>query len=172
MMLRRAAELVAKQAPLRRQSLQNAASGLSAPAFEALGHGPVCNCQSCASGSIRHFVSSSTLSQHHRSCSCDSCTFGSRRQFVSSTTAGHAAAAMQQPEAYHVPLGHTSSDLSSTACHIGLGRRRDLTLRADLTLATTAGEQKSLGEWFRASPPAPLADPASCRGACLPSSWL
>ncbi|GIL53164.1 hypothetical protein Vafri_8847 [Volvox africanus] len=31
-----------------------------------------------------------------------------------------------------VPDGHINSDLSPTVCHIGLGRRRDLTLRQDL----------------------------------------
>eukprot|EP00775_Hariotina_reticulata_P003874 gene3874-4129_t len=35
---------------------------------------------------------------------------------------------------YAVPEGHHGSDLSSTACHIGLGRRRDLTMRQDLKL--------------------------------------
>lgn len=33
-----------------------------------------------------------------------------------------------------VPEGHANSDLSPTACHIGLGRRRDLSLRQDLRL--------------------------------------
>lgn len=35
---------------------------------------------------------------------------------------------------YDVPEGHHGSDLSSSACHIGLGRRRDLTMRQDLRL--------------------------------------
>lgn len=33
-----------------------------------------------------------------------------------------------------VPEGHANSDLSPVACHIGLGRRRDLSLRQDLRL--------------------------------------
>lgn len=35
---------------------------------------------------------------------------------------------------YNVPEGHHGSDLTSSACHIGLGRRRDLTMRQDLAL--------------------------------------
>ncbi|KAG2482671.1 hypothetical protein HYH03_018408 [Edaphochlamys debaryana] len=44
------------------------------------------------------------------------------------------AAAAELRKAGAVPDGHLSSDLSPTACHIGLGRRRDLTLRQDLCL--------------------------------------
>lgn len=45
---------------------------------------------------------------------------------------GHATAGARST--YNVPEGHHASDLSSTACHIGLGRRRDLTMRQDLKL--------------------------------------
>lgn len=45
-----------------------------------------------------------------------------------------AAAASTAKSTYNVPEGHHNSDLSSTACHIGLGRRRDLTMRQDLKL--------------------------------------
>jgi hypothetical protein len=45
-----------------------------------------------------------------------------------------AAAASTAKSTYNVPEGHHNSDLSSTACHIGLGRRRDLTMRQDLRL--------------------------------------
>jgi peroxiredoxin len=38
----------------------------------------------------------------------------------------------------NVPAGHQASDLSPHVCHIGLGRRRDLTLRQDLKLWQTA----------------------------------
>jgi len=44
------------------------------------------------------------------------------------------AAASTAKSTYNVPEGHHNSDLSSTACHIGLGRRRDLTMRQDLRL--------------------------------------
>jgi hypothetical protein len=51
---------------------------------------------------------------------------------------------------YNVPEGHHGSDLSSTACHIGLGRRRDLTMRQDLRL--WQGEQQyTLAQVFQAS---------------------
>eukprot|EP00882_Tetradesmus_deserticola_P019169 GHRQ01020619.1.p1 GENE.GHRQ01020619.1~~GHRQ01020619.1.p1 ORF type:complete len:137 (+),score=12.60 GHRQ01020619.1:81-491(+) len=45
-----------------------------------------------------------------------------------------AGAASSAKSTYAVPEGHHSSDLSSAACHIGLGRRRDLTMRQDLRL--------------------------------------
>lgn len=44
------------------------------------------------------------------------------------------AAAEPLRKAGPVPDGHLNSDLSPTVCHIGLGRRRDLTLRQDLCL--------------------------------------
>jgi hypothetical protein len=43
-------------------------------------------------------------------------------------------------ETKEVPEGHATSDLSNFACHIGLGRRRDLTLRQDLRLWSGQGE--------------------------------
>ena len=39
-----------------------------------------------------------------------------------------------------VPEGHQNSDLSPTACHIGLNRRRDLSLRQDLCLFRPEGK--------------------------------
>ncbi|WIA36977.1 hypothetical protein OEZ86_008214 [Tetradesmus obliquus] len=45
-----------------------------------------------------------------------------------------AGAASTAKSTFAVPEGHHNSDLSSTACHIGLGRRRDLTMRQDLRL--------------------------------------
>lgn len=51
---------------------------------------------------------------------------------------------------FAVPEGHHSSDLSSTACHIGLGRRRDLTMRQDLRL-WEGGKELSLAEVFNVS---------------------
>ncbi len=52
-----------------------------------------------------------------------------------------------------VPPGHLNSDLSPTACHIGLGRRRDLTLRQDLALHVDGSKQ-------------PLEQVFKVRGAC------
>ena len=45
-----------------------------------------------------------------------------------------------------VPAGHLNSDLSMATCNIGLGRRRDLTLRQDLCLWTGEGKKTSLKE--------------------------
>lgn len=39
-----------------------------------------------------------------------------------------------------VPEGHKNSDLRSVACHIGLNRRRDLSLREDLCLFQPGGK--------------------------------
>lgn len=47
-----------------------------------------------------------------------------------------------------VPEGHRNSDLSNWVCHIGLGRRRDLTLRADLALFRDS-HKASLADVFR-----------------------
>jgi hypothetical protein len=47
-----------------------------------------------------------------------------------------------------VPPGHLSSDLRPHVSHIGLGRRRDLTLRQDLSLFVD-GEKRSLSEVFK-----------------------
>ena len=49
----------------------------------------------------------------------------------------------------NVPLGHHDSDLSSVACHIGLGRRRDLTMREDLALWKNGATRISLADVFR-----------------------
>lgn len=45
-----------------------------------------------------------------------------------------------------VPAGHINSDLSMAVCNIGLGRRRDLTLRQDLCLWSGEGKKTSLKE--------------------------
>eukprot|EP00887_Chlorella_sp_A99_P000724 scaffold5.g724.t1 len=49
---------------------------------------------------------------------------------------------------YDVPEGHINSDLSSTACNIGLTRRKDLSMRQDLKL-TIEGEDHSLADLLR-----------------------
>jgi peroxiredoxin len=56
----------------------------------------------------------------------------------SSATATTSDAAAATTSTANVPAGHHSSDLSPHVCHIGLGRRRDLTLRQDLKLWQTA----------------------------------
>ncbi len=48
-----------------------------------------------------------------------------------------------------VPPGHASSDLSPTVCNIGLGRRRDLTMRQDLCLYNLRNEKVSLAECLK-----------------------
>jgi hypothetical protein len=45
-----------------------------------------------------------------------------------------AYSAAPEHSTYNVPEGHWNSDLSDVACNIGLNRRRDLTLRQDLSL--------------------------------------
>lgn len=45
--------------------------------------------------------------------------------------------ALAGPEHYDIPAGHAGSDMRSTACNIGLNRRRDLSLRADVLLHTS-----------------------------------
>lgn len=49
---------------------------------------------------------------------------------------------------YDVPAGHATSDLTSAACHIGLNRRRDLTLRGDLSLMVD-GKQTKIVDLFK-----------------------
>ncbi|PNH00587.1 hypothetical protein TSOC_013586, partial [Tetrabaena socialis] len=71
-----------------------------------------------------------------------------RWQLGSQATRLFGAAAEPLRSAGAVPDGHLHSDLSPTACHIGLGRRRDLTLRQDLCL--WQGDKKlSLVDAFR-----------------------
>ncbi|GAX81262.1 hypothetical protein CEUSTIGMA_g8694.t1 [Chlamydomonas eustigma] len=45
-----------------------------------------------------------------------------------------------------VPAGHLNSDLNPSVCNIGLGRRRDLTLRQDLCLYNVEGRKTSLAD--------------------------
>jgi hypothetical protein len=74
---------------------------------------------------------------------------------------------------YHVPEGHQNSDLSSEACHIGLSRRKDLTLRQDIRLMAD-GEPKSLAELLKVGSSAtactrsPSAAARSSRAPALP----
>jgi len=53
------------------------------------------------------------------------------------------------PRPYDVPEGHAKSDLSSHVCNIGLNRRRDLTLRADVLLFGKQASGTSLASLFK-----------------------
>jgi hypothetical protein len=96
------------------------------------------------------------------------CAAGRRAAFSSGRTGGAQRSFAQAAElrkSNAVPDGHLNSDLSPTACHIGLGRRRDLTLRQDLCL--WQGDKKlSLADVFKASAAAERRPPASrsCAG--------
>ena len=75
-----------------------------------------------------------------------------------------------------VPQGHQASDLSSVACNINLSRRRDLTLRQDLSL-TQGSTKKSLAEVFKVGsglagcePPCSLSH-YSCRAHLLSTCY-
>lgn len=51
---------------------------------------------------------------------------------------------------YNVPEGHADSDLSPEVCHIGLNRRRELTLGAAGNIKLTIdGEQHKLADLFK-----------------------
>ena len=62
------------------------------------------------------------------------------------------AAAETSTQATDIPAGHRNSDLGSSACNIGLNRRRDLSLRADIKLYTSEKEL-SLQDVFRVGHP-------------------
>uniref|UniRef100_A0A061S719 glutaredoxin-dependent peroxiredoxin n=1 Tax=Tetraselmis sp. GSL018 TaxID=582737 RepID=A0A061S719_9CHLO len=78
-------------------------------------------------------------------CTCPACASRGSRTVASSA----AALADAKQDTYNVPLGHLNSDLSSTSCHIGLGRRRDLSLRGDVSLTSLAGEKQALTHWLK-----------------------
>lgn len=72
-----------------------------------------------------------------------------RCQSAATAPRAFAAVAEAKPQAtYEVPAGHASSDLSAIACNISLNRRRDLTLRQDLTVFLD-GEQRTLADVMR-----------------------
>ena len=60
------------------------------------------------------------------------------------------AVALGRSEKCDIPEGHRNSDLRSVACHIGLNRRRDLSLREDLCLFQPGGKA-TVGEIFKVS---------------------
>ena len=47
-----------------------------------------------------------------------------------------------------IPAGHRNSDLREEVCNVGLNRRRDLMMRGDIKLDTTAGT-KTLRELLK-----------------------
>jgi hypothetical protein len=59
------------------------------------------------------------------------------------------AAAAPRPPRRDVPEGHARSDLRPTSCHIGLNRRRDLTLRADVKLYGQQASGAALADVFK-----------------------
>ena len=70
----------------------------------------------------------------------------------SSSFASSAAATPEYelaPRPYDVPEGHAKSDLSPHVCNIGLNRRRDLTLRADVMLYGKQATGTSLASLFK-----------------------
>ncbi|KAL6759726.1 peroxiredoxin type II [Haematococcus lacustris] len=84
----------------------------------------------------------SAVLQSSRFSTCGSQAFSSTRSFAAQ------AATLPTRIAGDVPPGHLDSDLSPTVCHIGLGRRRDLTMRQDLCL-WLGGEKRSLASLFK-----------------------
>ena len=50
------------------------------------------------------------------------------------------AVALGRSEKCDIPEGHRNSDLRNVTCHIGLNRRRDLSLREDLCLFQPGGK--------------------------------
>lgn len=71
------------------------------------------------------------------------------------TTLAHsfASSAELAPRPYDVPEGHAKSDLSPHVCNIGLNRRRDLTLRADVLLFGKQASGTSLASLFKVREP-------------------
>lgn len=58
------------------------------------------------------------------------------------------AVALGRSEKCDIPEGHRNSDLRNVTCHIGLNRRRDLSLREDLCLFQPGGKA-TVGEIFK-----------------------
>ena len=103
----------------------------------------------------------SSLQQLLRGALCAATTSGSTTSTSSSSSsfsshsfASSAAAAPEYelaPRPYDVPEGHAKSDLSPHVCNIGLNRRRDLTLRADVVLYGKQATGTSLASLFKVS---------------------
>ena len=118
----------------RRLAVQAAASS-PASSLQQLIRGALCAATSSSSSSSG-LVASTSSSSH---------------SFASSAAAAAAAAAEYElaPRPYDVPEGHAKSDLSPHVCNIGLNRRRDLTLRADVVLYGKQASGTSLASLFK-----------------------
>lgn len=68
----------------------------------------------------------------------------SRWALASLTQSRNAFGTLASRTSGDIPQGHLNSDLSPNVCNIGLGRRRDLTLRSDLCLYSGDGQKTSL----------------------------
>ena len=99
-----------------------------------------------------------SLQQLLRGALCAATTSSSSTGLASTSTssshsfASSAAAAPEYelaPRPYDVPEGHAKSDLSPHVCNIGLNRRRDLTLRADVLLYGKQATGTSLASLFK-----------------------
>lgn len=71
-----------------------------------------------------------------------------RARLLFSQCAASLAPATRLASTQNVPAGHHNSDLSSTACNISLGRRRDISLRQDLTVHVD-GKPAKLSDVFK-----------------------
>lgn len=99
----------------------------------------------------------SSLQQLLRGALCAATTSSSSTGLAASTTstssshsfASSAAEYELAPRPYDVPEGHAKSDLSPHVCNIGLNRRRDLTLRADVMLYGKQATGTSLASLFK-----------------------
>jgi hypothetical protein len=66
----------------------------------------------------------------------------------------------------NLPAGHHNSDLSSTACNIGLNRRRDISLRQDITVFLD-GHSTRMADIFKVLPMPILQIPTNTPGQML-----
>ena len=100
---------------------------------------------------------SPSFQQLLRGALCAATTSSSSSVLASSWASTFASAASAAPEyelaprPYDVPEGHAKSDLSPHVCNIGLNRRRDLTLRADVMLYGKQAGGTSLTSLFKVS---------------------
>lgn len=120
-------------ASARRLASQAAQASSPASSLQQLLRGALCAATTSSSSSLTTSTSSSS-------------------SFFSHSFASSAAAAPEYelaPRPYDVPEGHAKSDLSPHVCNIGLNRRRDLTLRADVMLYGKQATGTSLASLFK-----------------------
>jgi hypothetical protein len=91
------------------------------------------------------------VAMQQASASAPTAVLGGLRSLPRAFSSGAASASVAVPSRGkgNVPPGHLESDLSPVACNIGLGRRRDLTLRQDLCLYQQDGQKTSLTDVLR-----------------------